>query len=54
MNTLKDDGHPYVTSDFEYLIKQFLGYINKSNITIIDLSGIPFEVLSITVSLVFV
>lgn len=52
MNTLKDDGHPYVTSDFEYLIKQFLGYINKSNITIIDLSGIPFEVLSITVSLV--
>ena len=32
--------------------KQFLGYINKSNVTIIDLSGIPYEVLSITVSLV--
>lgn len=52
MNAQKNDGQAYVTSDFEYLIKQFLGYINKSNITIIDLSGIPFEVLSITVSLV--
>lgn len=52
MNTSKDDGSAYVTSDFEYLIKQFLGYINKSNVTIIDLSGIPYEVLSITVSLV--
>ena len=33
-------------------LKQFLGYLNKANITIVDLSGIPFEVLSITVSLV--
>lgn len=39
---------------FEDTIKQFLGYKEKkqSNITIIDLSGIPFEVLSITVSLI--
>jgi DNA helicase HerA-like ATPase len=39
---------------FETAIQQFLGY-NKdkeSNITIIDLSGVPFEVLSITVSLI--
>lgn len=39
---------------FESTIQQFLGY-NKnkeSNITIIDLSGVPFEVLSITVSLI--
>lgn len=39
---------------FESAIQQFLGY-NKgkeSNVTIIDLSGIPFEVLSITVSLI--
>lgn len=38
--------------DFEIILKQFLGYIDKANITIIDLSGIPFEVLSITVSLI--
>ena len=38
--------------DFEEILKQFLGYIDKSNVSIIDLSGIPFEVLSITVSLI--
>lgn len=39
---------------FESAIQQFLGYKNddESNITIIDLSGVPFEVLSITVSLI--
>lgn len=42
----------YKTEDFEIILKQFLGYIDKSNITIIDLSGIPFEVLSICVSLI--
>lgn len=38
---------------FEGTLKQILGYKdeNKSNVTIIDLSGVPFEVLSITVSL---
>ena len=36
------------------VLKQILGYRddNKSNITILDLSGIPFEVLNITVSLI--
>ncbi len=48
----KDDGALYKTDDFEEILKQFLGYLDKSNITIIDLSGIPFEVLSITVSLI--
>lgn len=48
----KEDNSNYKTKDFEEIIKQFLGYINKSNISIIDLSRIPFEVLSITVSLV--
>lgn len=48
----KADGTPYITSDFEEIMKQFLGYLNKSNITIVDLSGVPFEVLSITVSLI--
>ncbi|MBF0706718.1 ATP-binding protein (plasmid) [Alkalihalobacillus hwajinpoensis] len=37
---------------FEDIIKQFIGYLDKSNISIVDLSGIPFEVLSITVSLI--
>jgi len=38
----------------EDVISQLLGYKTdaKSNITILDLSGIPFEVLSITVSLI--
>ena len=40
--------------ELEDILKQFLGYEEnkESNITIIDLSGIPFEVLSITVSLI--
>lgn len=39
---------------FEDILKLLLGYVeNKnSNVTIIDLSGVPFEVLSITVSLI--
>lgn len=48
----KGDGTPFKTEDFEGIMKQFLGYLNKANVTIVDLSGIPFEVLSITVSLV--
>lgn len=50
--SLKEDGSKYKTTDFADILKQFLGYIEKANISIIDLSGIPFEVLSITVSLV--
>lgn len=39
---------------FEQTLASLLGYSasNKSNVTIIDLSGVPFEVLSITVSLI--
>ena len=37
---------------FKDVLKEFTGYNNKSNVTIIDLSGVPFEVLSITVSLI--
>lgn len=39
---------------FEDTLKQLLGYSDdkKSNVTVIDLSGVPFEVLSITVSLI--
>jgi hypothetical protein len=39
---------------FEDTLEMLLGYsaANKSNVTVIDLSGVPFEVLSITVSLI--
>ncbi len=38
----------------EDVLRKFIGYLDdkKSNITVIDLGGIPFEVLSITVSLI--
>jgi len=48
-----EKGGEYKTEHLIDILKQFLGYsTNKSNITIIDLSGIPFEVLSLVVSLI--
>ncbi len=47
----KEDGNEFTTEDFGVILKQFLGYIDKCNVTIIDLSAIPFEVLSIVISL---
>ncbi len=52
MKPLKEDGSEYKSEDFSEILKQFLGYLNKANVSIIDLSGIPFEVLSITISLI--
>lgn len=52
LSPTKDDGTEYKTDDFQELMQQFLGYLTKANVTIVDLSGVPFEVLSITVSLV--
>lgn len=52
LKPVKDDDTEFKTNDFSEVIKQFLGYIDKSNVTVVDLSGIPFEVLSITVSLI--
>lgn len=49
---VKKDSTPYKSEDFEEIVKQFIGYLNKSNITIVDISGVPFEVLSITISLI--
>ncbi len=46
-----DEKKKYTSKDFKRIMKQFLGYNNNSNVTIVDLSGIPFEVLTITVSL---
>jgi hypothetical protein len=42
------------TATIEGILEQFLGHGNpkSANVTVIDLSGIPFEVLSITVSLI--
>ena len=42
------------TISFEETLSEWLGYneSTKSNITILDLSGVPFDVLSITVSLI--
>lgn len=47
----KEKGEEFKTEDFDVILQQFLGYIDKSNVTIIDLSAIPFEVLSIVISL---
>ena len=52
LHPIKSDTTPYQTVDFHEIMQQFLGYLNKANVTIVDLSGIPFEVLSITISLV--
>jgi len=52
LNAKKADGNTHVTEDFETLMKQFIGYLHTSNVTVIDLSGVPFEVLSVTVSLI--
>ncbi|PIQ20615.1 MAG: Bipolar DNA helicase [Cytophagales bacterium CG18_big_fil_WC_8_21_14_2_50_42_9] len=50
----KTNGDEYKTTDLGDIIQQFTGYTTSSecNVTIIDLSGIPFEVLSIVVSLI--
>lgn len=47
-------GEQSKTITFEQTLETLLGYsaANKSNVTVIDLSGVPFEVLSITVSLI--
>lgn len=54
LKSRKSDDSEYKTTDLPEILKQFIGYSDteKNNITIIDLSGIPFEVLSIVVSLI--
>ncbi len=59
-NKLNDKRFDFLLGDkskqitFEDTIKQLIGHNcnPKSNVTILDLSGVPFEVLSITVSLI--
>jgi len=46
------DGADLSTGDFADVVRQFIGYLTQSNVSIVDLSGIPFEVLNIVVSLI--
>jgi DNA helicase HerA-like ATPase len=49
----KVDNSEFRTVDLADLIRRFTGYGDKpTNVTIVDLSGIPFEVLSVVVALV--
>ena len=54
LHTKKEDDTEYKTADFQNLVEQLLGYIqdNTKNITIVDLSSLPFEVVSIVVSII--
>jgi DNA helicase HerA-like ATPase len=53
LNPQKADGSAHRTDDSLELMRTLTGYGEEcSNVTIIDLSGIPFEVLSVVVSLV--
>lgn len=53
LNPSNDAGGKYLTEDLSDLLAQFMGYRTaKSNVTILDLSGIPFEALSVVVSLI--
>jgi ABC-type dipeptide/oligopeptide/nickel transport system ATPase component len=57
LKPLKENGTEYRTTDIAQILKQLTGYPKangegKSNITIIDLAGIPFEETSIVVSLI--
>ncbi|MNS19169.1 AAA-like domain protein [compost metagenome] len=52
LSSKASDGRSLHSNDFENIVRQFIGYIDRSNVSVIDLSGIPFEVLSLTVSLI--
>lgn len=50
----KAAGGPFKTDDAEELVSRVIGYGagQKANVTIVDLSGVPFEVQSLVVSLI--
>ena len=53
LHTKKEDSTDYKTDDLKVLIEQLLGYVDgNKNITIVDLSSLPFEVVSIVVSII--
>ncbi|MFT5659917.1 MAG: DNA helicase HerA-like ATPase [Sulfurimonas sp.] len=50
---MKTETEVYKTDDLKILVEQLLGYVDgNKNITIVDLSSLPFEVVSIVVSIV--
>ena len=52
LNPVDSAGDELTTDDFASILESVTGYgEDKTNVTIIDLSGIPFEVLSVVVSL---
>lgn len=53
LNPTLEDGSAPETEDLEVILRQLLGYEGDGvNVTIFDLSGVPFEVLSNVISLV--
>lgn len=52
LDSTDEHGSLLDSDSFEKILKQFLGYLDQSNVSILDLSAIPFEVISIVVSLV--
>lgn len=50
----KSDGAEFTSADLAGILQQFTGYTTGryANVTVIDLSGIPFEVVSVVVSLI--
>ena len=54
LHTVDKNGKYYNTENLQDIVQQFLGYEknNSQNITVVDLSSLPFEVVSIVVSII--
>lgn len=52
LSELKVDGTKFSTIDLNQILQNIIGYATPKNITIIDLSSLPFEVVSIVVSII--
>lgn len=52
LSEYNDGGERYSTNDLNTILRKILGYDDKSNVSIIDLSSLPFEVVSIVVSII--
>lgn len=52
LSEYKNENEKYCTYDLNNILKKILGYNEHNNITIIDLSSLPFEVVSIVVSII--
>lgn len=52
LSEYKDDSNKYATNDLNTILSKILGYDGRNNVSIIDLSSLPFEVVSIVVSII--